>query len=192
MAGPRVLNLVRPYRTEQEYLEHEGWTIERRSITLLGTPPLDIGEQIRFSIVLPNGHRVVRAEGQVMGPIEEVGGRPSGVRVRFRRFDLATKELVERLDLQRGSTETELTPNSIGADIPPSIVVAPPSSEMHPLGAARPTRADRTAAAQPTAQRLTSSRSDLDEPPKKSAPRTTLPPEMRDELLDRLRQRVKR
>lgn len=194
MAGPRVVNLVRPYRSEQEYLEHEAWTIERHTITLVGAPPLDVGEQIRFSIVLPSGQRVVRAEGQVLGPRESSNGRPAGVRVRFRRFDLATKKLVERLEAERGSSEAESSPTSIGADIPPSIVVSPPSSEVHPIetGRSHGRRFDQRVNPDSLQQGAAPAAASRAEPPAKSAPRASVPPEMRDALLERLRERVRK
>lgn len=194
MAGPRVVNLVRPYRSEQEYLEHEAWTIERHTITLVGAPPLDVGEQIRFSIVLPSGQRVVRAEGQVLGPRESSKGRPAGVSVRFRRFDLATKKLVERLEAERGSSEAESSPTSIGADIPPSIVVSPPSSEVHPIetGRSHGRRFDQRVNPDSLQQGAAPAAASRAEPPAKSAPRASVPPEMRDALLERLRERVRK
>ncbi len=183
MTGPRVLNLVRPYQSLEEYIECEGWTIERRSMYLLGVSGVEPGELVRFNVSLADGARVIRAEGQVLPPREPDASLPEGARVRFRRFDLTSKQLIERLSMERDLADSERGPLSIVADISPSI-----SAERKP--AEETLRSQRPATSVPPSRRSAPPAAIAPEPPLKSGPRSVAAPSTRDELLDRLRRRL--
>ena len=186
MPGPRVLNFQRPYATVEEFLEREGWTIERRTLLLLDAPPLIPDEVIRFTVSLASGERVLRAEGQVLGPTDPEDSLPSSVRIRFKRFDRATKDLIELLLSEREAEGEAPTPMSIVADIPPSIDRGFTAIDS---GSAPRARAARSV---PPSRRSSPPSEREPEPPKKSAPRAITTPADRDELLERLRQRAQR
>ena len=40
MSNPAVIHVVRPYQSEAEYLEAEAWSIEARTMILIGEPDL--------------------------------------------------------------------------------------------------------------------------------------------------------
>lgn len=99
--NPVVLQVTRPYATEEEYLEAEAWTIDPRGMLLLEQGPLPEDTQLVFDVVLETGARMIRAEGRVGGHVPGDGDRRPALRVRFRRFGSQTKAFIDRALLAR-------------------------------------------------------------------------------------------
>lgn len=93
---PVVLHFVRPYANVEDYLAAEAWTLDARSMILVGETGLAPDTAIIFDVTLGNGTRPIKAEARVLGPVEPHDGKPGGVRVRFRRYGAPTKAFIER------------------------------------------------------------------------------------------------
>lgn len=93
--------MVRPYDSEEEFLAAEAWTMDTKGMLLIDQPVLPTGTMVRFDITLNNGSKVIRAEGKVVGVAAAKGGRPGGLKVRFKRFGGATKTLIDRVVAER-------------------------------------------------------------------------------------------
>ena len=96
MSSPIVIHLYRPYASEEEYILHERFSIEAKSMLLIDQPHLPIDTAVVFDVTLDNGQKPIRAEARVVGHVEPEGDRPGGLRVRFRRFGAATKAFIDR------------------------------------------------------------------------------------------------
>jgi hypothetical protein len=96
LSNPIVIHMHRPYASEEEYLAHESFSIEAKSMLLLDQPALPLDTAVVFDVTLDNGDKPIRAEARVVGYLEPEGDRPGGVRVRFRRFGAATKAFIDR------------------------------------------------------------------------------------------------
>ena len=96
MSSPIVIHMQRPYASEEEYLDHERFSIEAKSMLLIDQPALPLDTAIVFDVTLDNGQKPIRAEAKVVGYVEPTGDRPGGLRVRFRRFGAATKAFIDR------------------------------------------------------------------------------------------------
>jgi hypothetical protein len=120
-----VVHVVRPYASEQEYLNAEAWTIDQRSMLLIDAEALPGDTAVLFDISLADGHKPIRAEGRVVGMVSESGGRPGGMRVRFKRFGAATKAFIERaVKAKSGGAEPE-RPSAPEAQPPSQVDAAP-------------------------------------------------------------------
>lgn len=125
--NPVVVHVVRPYASEQEYLTAEAWTIDQRSMLLVDAEALPGDTAVLFDIALADGQKPIRAEGRVVGMVSPSGGRPGGMRVRFKRFGAATKAFIERaVNAKSGNTQPE-RPSSLEAERPSAPEAAPPS-----------------------------------------------------------------
>jgi hypothetical protein len=96
LSSPIVIHMQRPYASEEEYLAHERFSIEAKSMLLIDQPALPLDTAIVFDVTLENGQKPIRAEARVVGYVEPEGDRPGGLRVRFRRFGAATKAFIDR------------------------------------------------------------------------------------------------
>lgn len=96
MSSPIVIHLHRPYASEEEYIAHERFSIDAKSMLLIDQPALPLDTAVVFDVTLDNGQKPIRAEARVVGYIETEGDRPGGLRVRFRRFGAATKAFIDR------------------------------------------------------------------------------------------------
>jgi len=96
LSSPIVIHLYRPYASEEEYIAHERFSIEAKSMLLIDQAPLPFDTAVVFDVTLENGHKPIRAEGRVVGHVEPEADRPGGLRVRFRRFGAATKAFIDR------------------------------------------------------------------------------------------------
>lgn len=115
---PLVVHVVRPYATEQEYLQEEAWSIDARSMLLVDVEPLPADTAVLFDIALADGHKPIRAEGRVVGAVAPDGARPGGLRIRFKRFGAATKAFIERaVKLKTAQGEPERA-RQVGAERP--------------------------------------------------------------------------
>jgi hypothetical protein len=118
---------VRPYPSEQEYLNAEAWTIDQRSMLLIDAEALPGDTAVLFDIALADGQKPIRAEGRVVGMVSASSGRPGGMRVRFKRFGAATKAFIERaVKAKNGNAEPE-RPSSPEVERPSGPEAAPPS-----------------------------------------------------------------
>lgn len=102
-----VIRTVRPYANEEAFLQAEGWTLSRKSIVLLDQPEHPEGTVVRFELKLENGARLMRAEGSVERFRAADGEFPSQLELKFRRFDAATKALIESAEALAALTEDE-------------------------------------------------------------------------------------
>ena len=96
MSSPIVIHMHRPYASEEEYIAHERFSIEAKSMLLIDQPALPLDTAVIFDVTLDNGQKPIRAEARVVGYVEPEGDRPGGLRVRFRRFGAATKAFIDR------------------------------------------------------------------------------------------------
>jgi hypothetical protein len=96
LSTPIVIHLHRPYGSEEEYIAHEHFSIEAKSMLLIDQPALPLDTAVVFDVTLENGQKPIRAEARVIGHVEPEGERPGGLRVRFRRFGAATKAFIDR------------------------------------------------------------------------------------------------
>ena len=134
MSSPIVIHMQRPYASEEEYLEHERFSIEAKSMLLIDQPALPLDTAVVFDVTLENGQKPIRAEARVVAYIEPEGGRPGGLRVRFRRFGAATKAFIDRAvnGLPAPAAVTEIAaPAVVVAPMAASVEVAPAGSSTH-------------------------------------------------------------
>ncbi len=94
--NPIVVHVVRPYASEQEYLNAEAWSIDARTMLLIDAEVLAPDTAVLFDVALTDGQKPIRAEGRVVGTTPAQHGRPGGLKVRFKRFGAATKAFIER------------------------------------------------------------------------------------------------
>lgn len=102
-----VIRTVRPYPNEEAFLQEEGWTLSRKSIVLLDQPEHPEGTVVRFEVKLESGQRLMRAEGSVIRFRAGDGEFPSQLELKFRRFDAATKALIESAEALAALTEDD-------------------------------------------------------------------------------------
>lgn len=93
---PVAIRIVRPYPTEEEFLESELETVGKTSVILIGAHPRPTGVILRFEVTLATGHSVLRGEGRVLGHKESAFRGQPGLSLRFTRLDPKSKALVDR------------------------------------------------------------------------------------------------
>jgi hypothetical protein len=134
-----VLHLVRPFANVEEYLAAEAWTIDARSMLLVGETGLAPDTAIIFDVTLGDGSRPIKAEARVTGVVEPADGKPGGLRVRFRRYSSPTKAFIERATtLMATGVDTGPPPPPAGPPEPSAPLLPAPdaSSPLHaPPGA---------------------------------------------------------
>ena len=118
MASPGVRKIVRPYQSVEEYLSHEGATLSAKEFLLVDQPWQQAETAIRFEVALASGEKIIRGEGVVIEYVGRTSASPGGLRVRFRRFDGKTKEIIERALAHQGGSRTAA--ESPQAEAPPS------------------------------------------------------------------------
>jgi hypothetical protein len=178
--NPVVVHVIRPYASEQDYLTAEAWSIDARSMLLVDAEPLPPDTTLLFDIALSDGSKPIRAEGRAAGVVVASGGRPGGLRVRFKRFGAATKAFIERAVRTRAEAER---PSQPIADRP-----SQPEPERASMPEVRQSMTDLEAVVLPVAA--------PPPPPLESSVRERIPgpvvaPANREELLARLRERKK-
>jgi hypothetical protein len=202
--SPVVLHLTRPYANADEYLAREAWSIDTRSMVLVGQPALPAETDIAFDVMLADGSKPIRAEAKVVGPVAPAEGRPGGLRVRFKRYGSATRAFVERAVSLRSSAGDApgATPEPPIAQprpsTPPPPVAAPaPASVAPPASVPSPpaSPSERPSSVMPAwdedkTQRFTRAIA-LAMPMTHEPTPEVAPPANRDALLDRLRKRAK-
>lgn len=123
MGEPIPLRVVRPYSSVEEYLQAEAWTMDAKTVLLIGQDELAPGTMVRFEIVIDTGEKTIRAEGVVQKFVAARGPRPGGLRVRLKRIGAATKALIDR------ATEIRTTQKSLPPP-PPSTRLDAPSDPV--------------------------------------------------------------
>ncbi len=138
---PVVLHIVRPYANVEEYLAAEAWTVDARTMLLVGESGLAPDTAIVFDVTLGDGARPIKAEARVSGVVEPIDGKPGGLRVRFRRYGAPTKAFIERaltfvssgVDTGPPPAADPLEPSGPGLSAPDasSVVHEPPREVVH-------------------------------------------------------------
>jgi hypothetical protein len=149
--GPVVIHLSRPYANAEEYLAREAWSIDTRSMLLVGQAELPTDTDVVFDVTLADGSKPIRAEARVVGAVAPSGGRPGGLKVRFKRYGAATRAFVERaVSARRSAGDAPVaTPDpppahAAPASVRPQSSVRPPASvppSAPPTRSARPSGA---------------------------------------------------
>jgi hypothetical protein len=190
--NPVVVHVVRPYASEQEYLAAEAWSIDARSVVLVGAEPLPPDTAVLFDIALTDGTKPIRAEGRVVSTIAPTDARPGGIKVRFKRFGAATKAFIERAVQSKSSAGVEAEQaSSPGLDRPSQIDLERPSQ----VDVERISQVDLDRVSMPEVrQSMTDLEAVVMPPPRDSGVRERIPgpiaaPANREELLARLRGR---
>jgi hypothetical protein len=181
VANPVVLHLTRPYANAEEYLEREAWSIETRSMVLIGQPELPPETDVVFDVTLADGSKPIRAEAKVVGPVVPSEGRPGGLRVRFKRYGTATRAFVERAASSRWANEPS-PPSAKPASAPPGRTSVRPAPGSVPPPAMPAWDEDKTS-------RFT--RAVALAAPMTHDPSEVTAPADRDTLLERLRKRAR-
>ena len=126
---PVAIRVVRPYDSEAQFLECEGETLSKTSVTLVGALHRPQGVILRFELTLTSGEALLRGEGRVTGFKERAFQDQPGLVLRFTRLDPKSKAFIDRATGSVGSMAKapESTPLIIAADTgdgPPSSRVA--------------------------------------------------------------------
>lgn len=99
---PQVaIRIVRPYQTEEEFLNAELETVGKTSVILIGAHPRPAGIILRFEVTLASGATVLRGEGRVLAHKESAFRGQPGLSLRFTRLDPKSKALVDRAGAMR-------------------------------------------------------------------------------------------
>jgi molecular chaperone DnaK len=171
--APDKIRVVRPYASEEEYIQGDFAWIGRSWIVLPNAAARPVGELLRFEVVLSNGAPVIRGEGSVLGHNAPGGPRPAGLEVKLNRFDARSKTILDRVHALRvavaRSGERSLPPRPKGL----------------PAGASMVPAVSQVSVAPPI--RIEVSMPD----PMRRPKRKIAPPPNREEILDRLRERAK-
>lgn len=190
--NPVVVHVVRPYSSEQDYLNAEAWSIDAKGMLLIDAEALPNDTAVLFDVALADGQKPIRAEGRVVGVAGPSGNRPGGLKVRFKRFGAATKAFIERaVKAKQSAGEAAREPERASA---------PEAERPSAPDAERPSLVDAGRLSMPEVR---ASMTDLEaaapEPPSSpagepSGPRHRVPgpvaaPANREELLARLRSR---
>jgi hypothetical protein len=138
---PVAVRIVRPYETEEAFLENELETIGKTSVILIGAHPRPTGVILRFEVTLASGTTVLRGEGRVLAHKENAFRGQPGLALRFTRLDPRSKALVDRAAAIR---EARLANEARPASVPPP---AAPAAQPDPPPATSPQPAQRRAAA---------------------------------------------
>lgn len=132
---PVAVRIVRPYDTEEAFLEAELETVGKTSVILIGAHSRPTGVILRFEVTLQSGATVLRGEGRVLAHKEAAFRGQPGLALRFTRLDPKSKGLVDRAAQIR---EARLTG---GDSIRPGVAVPPPVPTPAPESIApRPVR----------------------------------------------------
>ena len=130
---PVAVRIVRPYETEEAFLENELETVGKTSVILIGAHSRPTGVILRFEVVLATGATVLRGEGRVLAHKESAFRGQPGLALRFTRLDPKSKALVDRAAAIR---EARLAGDSTRpAAPPPPAPSSTPSVPSPPRGA---------------------------------------------------------
>lgn len=124
VSDPIVLHVIRPYANPEEYLRNEAWTMDARTMLLIGEADLPPGTPVTFDVTLGDGSRPIRAEARVLANVEPSGSRPGGVRVRFKRYGASTKTFIDKA--VEVADRASLRPAARATPQPPRPATVPP------------------------------------------------------------------
>lgn len=129
---PVAIRIVRPYESEDEFLDAELETVGKTSVILIGAHPRPTGVILRFEVTLNNGSTILRGEGRVLAHKENAFRGQPGLSLRFTRLDPRSKALVDRAAALREAKAAGSVPPSSRAvpSVRPSSPAVPPS--VHP------------------------------------------------------------
>lgn len=125
---PVAIRIVRPFESEEEFLEHELETVGKASVILIGAHSRPQGVILRFEVVLANGTTLLRGEGRVLSHKENAFRGQAGLSLRFTRLDPRSKALVDRAAAMREAKAS-------GGMFPIAAPVEPPPVEAAPASA---------------------------------------------------------
>ena len=195
--NPVVVHVVRPYASEQEYLNAEAWSIDARTMLLIDAEPLPADTAVLFDVALADGQKPIRAEGRVVAAAPAREGRPAGLKVRFKRFGAATKAFIERAVKFKSAAGEPERPSQAGdaAERPSAPEAEQPSVvevERVSMPEVRASMTDLetiTGASAPAPQSFETPAPSSDSGLRRRVPGPVAAPANREELLARLRQR---
>jgi hypothetical protein len=121
--APVAIRVMRPYSSEEAFLERELETLTRTSIILVGAQSRPVGVVLRFEVVLENGTSIMRGEGRVVSHKPNAFNDQPGLTLRFTRLDTRTKALVDKAATLRD----EKTRAALGSAAPASPSKPPPA-----------------------------------------------------------------
>lgn len=154
---PVAVRIVRPFDTEDAFLENELETVGKTSVILIGAHPRPAGVILRFEVTLASGTTLLRGEGRVLAHKENAFRGQPGLTLRFTRLDPRSKALVDRAAAVRDAKAAG-DPAPLSARPP-----APPENEARP--ASPPAKSLRPASVPPHAHQLRASASPPAPPP---------------------------
>ncbi|MBX3223917.1 MAG: hypothetical protein KF795_25615 [Labilithrix sp.] len=93
---PVAVRIVRPFETEEAFLESELETVGKTSVILIGAHSRPTGVILRFEVTLASGATILRGEGRVLAHKENAFRGQPGLALRFTRLDPKSKALVDR------------------------------------------------------------------------------------------------
>jgi hypothetical protein len=132
VSEPIVLHVIRPYASSEEYLRAEAWTMDARTMLLIGEADLPPGTPVTFDVTLGDGSRPIRAEARVLANVEPTGARPGGVRVRFKRYGATTKTFIDRAVELSDRASLRPPPREPDPQRPPTVPPPRAASERPP------------------------------------------------------------
>lgn len=141
---PVAVRIVRPYETEDAFLENELETVGKTSVILIGAHSRPTGVILRFEVTLASGATILRGEGRVLAHKESAFRGQPGLALRFTRLDPKSKALVDRAAAIR---EARLA-GGVAAEAPPP---APSSASLPAQASAPEPRASEPSAPEPSA-----------------------------------------
>jgi hypothetical protein len=125
LSSPIVIHVLRPYANEEEYLANESFSIDSKTMLLIDQAQLPADTAVVFDVQLQNGQKPIRAEAKVLGYVPAANGRPSGLRVRFKRFGAATKAFIDRAVAASAGAAPVSAPGAAPPSRPISVRAAP-------------------------------------------------------------------
>lgn len=123
---PVAIRTVRPYATEDEFLENELETVGKTSVILIGAHPRPTGVILRFEMTLATGATLLRGEGRVLSHKDNAFRGQPGLSLRFTRLDPRSKALVDRAAAIRESRLQAASAPAGGAAAPEPEPPPPP------------------------------------------------------------------
>lgn len=107
---PVAIRVVRPFDSEDEFLDNEIDTLTRTTIVLLGAQQRPDGVVLRFEVSLRTGAALVRGEGRVVAYKPNAHHGEPGLMLRFTRLDSRSKALVDRAAARRDARKSLVPP----------------------------------------------------------------------------------
>ncbi len=110
-----IIRITRPYQSVEEYLEAEADTIDNRGMLLVDADPLPKNTPVRFVVSIATGEQLIRAEGTSRSYLPKSPEARGGLRVWFKRYGVATKEIIDRASAIRERRQTSRSAPGAGS-----------------------------------------------------------------------------